>query len=194
MHTIGASHRARCAAGGATPISVSVRFHRLGGTASRGRRPDPPEVVRHWRLERHGPPQKGMAPPRTTRRTALEQGMKTILIVEDQIDCRELVRMTLEMGDYAVHEAQDGPSALAAAASLKPDLVLLDVMMPGGLNGTEVCARLRQDPSLKRTRIVMLSARDQPQDRMAARQAGADEYLVKPFGPRQLLQTVARLL
>ena len=68
--------------------------------------------------------------------------MKRILIVEDQAEIRELIRLTLELGDWDVHEAADGPSGLAAAQRLSPDIVLLDVMMPGGMDGLAVCERL----------------------------------------------------
>jgi DNA-binding response OmpR family regulator len=119
---------------------------------------------------------------------------KKVLIVEDQDDVREVVRITLELEDFAIHEAPDGPSGLQQAARLRPDLVLLDVMMPGGIDGLQVCQRIKHDPQLKRTRVVMLTARDQPADRKAAAQAGADHYLVKPFSPNELLDTVNRLL
>lgn len=120
--------------------------------------------------------------------------MKKILIVEDQADIRDLVRMTLEMGDFQVHEAPDGAAALRLAEQLSPDLMLLDVMMPGGIDGLEVCRRIRANPRLKRTRILMLSARDQASDRRAGKDAGADDYLTKPFSPRELLQAVTRAL
>jgi CheY-like chemotaxis protein len=120
--------------------------------------------------------------------------MKRILIVDDQPDIRELVRMTLEIDGHEVHEAEDGASALQAARRLAPELVLLDVMMPGGMDGLAVCRALRSDPSRRRTRIVMLSARGQKSDIEAGRAAGADAYLAKPFSPRQVLDVVSRLL
>jgi len=119
--------------------------------------------------------------------------MKKILIVEDQTDIRELIRMTLELEDFEIHEAENGDRGLALAGELVPQLILLDVMMPGTLNGYQVCARVRQDPRLKRTKVVMLSARSQEADRQAGLDAGADDYLVKPFSPRQLLQVIGRV-
>ena len=120
--------------------------------------------------------------------------MKQIPIVEDQADIRDLVRMTLEMGGYDVHEAPDGQAALQMVDRVAPDLMLLDVMMPGGIDGLEVCRRIRANPRHRRTKILMLSARDQATDRRAGKDAGADDYLTKPFSPRELLQAVTRAL
>lgn len=124
----------------------------------------------------------------------LPSAMKRILIVDDQPDLRELVRMTLEIDGHEVHEAEDGPSALQAVRRLAPELVMLDVMMPGGMDGLAVCRALRADPTRRRTRVVMLSARGQKVDIEAGRAAGADAYLAKPFSPRQLLDVVSRLV
>lgn len=119
--------------------------------------------------------------------------MKKVLIVEDQPDVRDLIRITLELEHFEIHEAPDGMAGLAEAQRLRPDLVLLDIMMPG-LDGLQLCHRLKSDPALKRTRVVMLTARDQAADRRQASQAGADHYLVKPFSPLELLSVVNRLL
>jgi len=72
--------------------------------------------------------------------------MKKILIVEDHADIRKLIRMTLEFDNYEIHEAADGVSGLKAAQDVKPDLVLMDVMMPGELDGLQVCQRIKADP------------------------------------------------
>ncbi len=119
--------------------------------------------------------------------------MKKILIVDDHADIRRLIRMTLEFEDYAIEEAADGESALRVAQTLQPDLVLLDVMMPGPVNGLEVCRRLRADITATGPRVIMLSARGQASDREAGLQAGADTYLVKPFSPLQLINCIAQL-
>jgi DNA-binding response OmpR family regulator len=120
--------------------------------------------------------------------------MKRILIVDDQQEIRELVRLTLEIGGYEVHEADNGDNGLQVASRVVPDLVLLDLMMPGGLDGLAVCRRIRAEAATRRTKVVMLSGRSQPADEMAGLEAGADAYLTKPFSPRQLLQVVSQMV
>jgi len=120
--------------------------------------------------------------------------MKRALIVEDQADIRELIRMSLELEDIDIREAENGDIGFATAREFLPDLVLLDVMMPGSMDGFEVCRKLRADPAFKRTCIIMLTARSQDADRQQGVRAGADAYLTKPFSPRQLLELVNRLM
>ena len=120
--------------------------------------------------------------------------MKKILIVEDQPDIRKLIRMTLEFEDYEIHEAADGAFGLRMASAIGPDLVLLDVMMPGELDGLQVCQRIKSDPKLAGLKVVLLTARGQARDREAGQHAGADDYLVKPFSPLQLIETIERLV
>ena len=93
--------------------------------------------------------------------------MKRILIVEDQPDIRKLIRMTLEFEDYEIHEAADGAFGLRMASAVGPDLVLLDVMMPGELDGLQVCQRIKSDPKLAGLKVVLLTARGQARDREA---------------------------
>lgn len=120
--------------------------------------------------------------------------MKRVLIVEDQADIRKLIRMTLEFEDYEIHEASDGTSGLRLARELKPDLMLLDVMMPGELDGLQVCDHIKHEAATQGMRVVLLTARGQARDREVGRDVGADEYLVKPFSPLQLIETIERLL
>ncbi len=120
--------------------------------------------------------------------------MKRILIVEDQADIRKLIRMTLEFEDYEIHEASDGAAGLRMASAVHPDLVLLDVMMPGEMDGLQVCQHLKADPEMRHVKVALLTARGQSRDREAGQQAGADEYLVKPFSPLQLIETIERLM
>ena len=120
--------------------------------------------------------------------------MKRVLIVEDQADIRKLIRMTLEFEPYEIFEASDGVTGLRMAAELQPEMLLLDVMMPGELDGLQVCRSVRADPRLSGTRVLLLSARGQARDREAGVQAGADDYLIKPFSPLQLVETIERLL
>ena len=120
--------------------------------------------------------------------------MKRVLIVEDQADIRKLIRMTLEFEPYEIFEAPDGVTGLRMAGELRPEVMLLDVMMPGELDGLQVCRSVRADPHLRGMRGLLLSARGQARDREAGEQAGADEYLIKPFSPLQLVETIERLL
>ncbi len=120
--------------------------------------------------------------------------MKRVLIIEDQEEIRELIRVTLEFEDFDIHEASDGPSGLAAAQRLVPDLILLDVMMPGGMDGLQVCRSVRADARLRRCKVVLLTSRTEDSDRQAGSKAGAAEYLVKPFSPMQVLSVVKRLV
>jgi CheY-like chemotaxis protein len=120
--------------------------------------------------------------------------MNRILIIEDQSDIRRLIRWTLEFEDYEIHEAANGPDGLTAAKSLQPDLILLDVMMPGGLDGFQVCTQLKADPALAATPVVILTARSQERDRQAGERAGANAFLAKPFSPMQLVETVSSML
>ena len=121
--------------------------------------------------------------------------MARILIVEDQPDIRKLIRMTLEFGNYEIHEAENGQEGWTRAQGLRPDLVLLDVMMPGELDGFQVCEKVKADPTLgKRTAVVMLTARGQRTDLEHGAKSGADGYLTKPFSPLELVDKVDELL
>mgnify|MGYP003424352704 FL=1 len=117
-----------------------------------------------------------------------------ILIVEDQPDICKLVRMTLEFGDFEIHEAHDGESGLNMARAIKPDVILLDVMMPGLLDGYQVCDRIKKEPELRAIKVAMLTARGQATDLAAGEAAGADAYLVKPFSPLELIDRVESLV
>jgi DNA-binding response OmpR family regulator len=119
--------------------------------------------------------------------------MAKVLIADDQANMRQLVRLTLETGRFEIFEAPDGDAALALARRERPDLVFLDWTMPG-LPGIEVCRALRDDPANDGMRIVMLTARSQPDDRDAAHSMGADDYITKPFSPIQLLEKVRDVL
>lgn len=118
--------------------------------------------------------------------------MKKILIVDDRAEIRKLVQMTLELGEYEFMEAADGATALHMIRVGKPDVVLLDIMMPGGMDGLDACRAAKADQSVK-SRIVLLTARGQQTDIEAGLKAGADAYLVKPFSPIELIDTVERL-
>jgi signal transduction histidine kinase len=115
--------------------------------------------------------------------------MKTILIADDEPSLRMLTRITLEDPDYRILEAADGSTALDLVRSEKPDLLILDWMMPG-LTGIEVAHILRQDPRTATIPIIMLTAKGQDTDKAQGRAAGVNAYLVKPFSPLELLQEI----
>ncbi|RZS52011.1 response regulator transcription factor [Sphaerotilus mobilis] len=117
-----------------------------------------------------------------------------ILIVEDQADIRKLIRMTLEFSDFELHEAADGETGLEQARTVRPHLMLLDVMMPGRLDGFQVCRSIKADPDMRSTLVVMLTARGQSSDVSAGEQSGADAYLVKPFSPLELIDRVEAMV
>ena len=116
-----------------------------------------------------------------------------ILVADDNPDNLEILRMRLSSRGYDVITAADGEEALAIAKERQPDLILLDVMMPR-LDGVAVCQRLRADPRLPFTPIIMVTAKSATQDVVAALEAGADEYLVKPVDHGALLARVRSML
>ena len=116
-----------------------------------------------------------------------------VLIAEDDESLRALMRLTVDVGDFDIEEAEDGTSALEAARATPPDVVLLDWMMPG-LSGLDLCRALRADPATAGAKIVMVTARVMPEDRDAAIAAGADHFVGKPFSPVALLDTVRHAL
>jgi DNA-binding response OmpR family regulator len=119
---------------------------------------------------------------------------KIILIVDDQGELRKLVRMTLEFGDYELHEAENGQRALEISKVIQPDLVILDVMMPGDINGYQVCEKLKQGQNKKVPYVLLLTARGQKSDIEVGERVGADNYLVKPFSPLELIDNVKKAL
>ncbi len=112
--------------------------------------------------------------------------MTTILVVEDEIALQETLAYNLSHQGYTVETAGDGPMGLETARRLKPDLVVLDVMMPG-MDGFEVCRILRQEMNVP---ILMLTARDDEIDRVIGLEVGADDYITKPFSMREFLARV----
>lgn len=121
--------------------------------------------------------------------------MKKILIVDDQPEVRELVSVTLEVGLYQIFTASNGTQALTLAQAEHPDLMLLDVMMPGGgPDGIEVCRQLKSDQNTQDIYIVMLTSKGQDRDKEIGIEAGADDYFVKPFSPLELIEKVEDVL
>ena len=114
----------------------------------------------------------------------------TILVVEDEKSIRRVVRTYLESAGYHVISADNGPDALEMADAHRPELIVLDLNLPG-MDGMEVAARLRQKSDVY---ILMLTARTEEQDRIAGLQIGADDYLTKPFSPREMVARVEAIL
>jgi CheY-like chemotaxis protein len=120
--------------------------------------------------------------------------MKKILIVDDRHEVRELVEVTLRVKDYQILEATSGEEAIEIVKAEKPDLILMDIMMPGGMDGLEATRILKNDPETKECPIIMLTAKGQKVDREIGLAAGAQDYFVKPFSPLDLIKKVEEVL
>lgn len=118
---------------------------------------------------------------------------KSILVVEDESDILELVRYNLTREGYDVREAASGEAALKLVKTVKPDLVLLDLMLPE-IDGLEVCRRLKAEPTTAEIPVVMLTAKGEEADIVAGLELGADDYVTKPFSPRVLIARVRAVL
>jgi len=118
---------------------------------------------------------------------------KKILIADDNKHIRLLVKATLRVRDYDVLEAEDGEQAVELAVSSRPDLILLDVMMPK-MDGFDVLKLLRKRPETQACPIVMLTTAAQESDQIRGWDGGVDDYIIKPFNPTALLEVVGRLL
>lgn len=116
-----------------------------------------------------------------------------ILIVDDEADIVELLDYNLRQAGYTVVSARDGASAIAAVKRQRPDLIVLDLMLPD-IPGTEVCRRLRREPDTQSIPILMLTARADEIDRVVGFEVGADDYVGKPFSPREIVLRVQALL
>lgn len=118
---------------------------------------------------------------------------KTILVCDDEPVLRALIRESLSGSRFDVVEAEDGEAALSKARAARPDVILLDMMMPGR-SGLEVLVEIRGDAELASIPVIMLTARTQAADREAIAVAGADRFLAKPFSPSELEAVVGELL
>ena len=116
-----------------------------------------------------------------------------ILVVDDEPDAIELIRFNLKASGYEVLTAEDGEEAIAKARKFSPDMILLDVMIPE-IDGLEVCKILRRDPATASLPIIMLTAKASEIDRVLGLEFGADDYVTKPFSPRELMLRVRNLL
>lgn len=120
--------------------------------------------------------------------------MKKILIVDDQTEVRELVAVTLRVEDYKIMQASSGEEAISIAKAEKPELIIMDIMMPGGMDGIETTRKLKSDLETKDSVILILTAKGQQADKQIGLDAGAYGYFVKPFSPLELLQKVEQIL
>jgi len=118
---------------------------------------------------------------------------KKILIVEDEESLLKLESILLTTKGYLVRGATTGTAALEAVAEEKPDLILLDAMLPE-MDGFEVCSRIKGDPETKNIPIVLLTAKKTPEDMAHGKQVGADEYITKPFKSAMVIETIEKLL
>jgi two-component system phosphate regulon response regulator PhoB len=118
---------------------------------------------------------------------------KTVLVIDDEAELLKLLDYNLTRAGYAVLTARDGDKGLESARRDVPDLVILDVMMPG-LDGWEVCKRLRADPATASIPLLMLTAKGGESDRVLGLELGADDYVTKPFGTSELLARVKSLM
>jgi len=118
---------------------------------------------------------------------------RRILVVEDQEDNRQILRDLLASADYEATEAWDGEAALKAVAASRPDLILMDIQLPG-LDGYEVTRRIKADPALRDIPIIAVTSYALSGDEDKARAAGCDAYVTKPYSPRQLLLKIREYL
>ena len=119
--------------------------------------------------------------------------MKKILVIDDEPDLRELVRVNLDQAGYGVETASSGREALQALRRSTPDLVVLDLMLPD-ISGTELCRKIRSDPALADIPVIMLTAKAAEVDRVVGFELGADDYVTKPFSPRELVLRISAVL
>ena len=118
---------------------------------------------------------------------------RRILVIDDESDVLDTVRIGLELAGFTVLATPDGAQGLRVADAEKPDLVLLDLQMPT-LNGIEVCRRLKEGGETKTTPVIILSAHADESSRLSARKVGADDYVLKPFDMRELVDLIHTFL
>ena len=130
---------------------------------------------------------------RSERLSEVPKVEKTVLVVEDEQDIVNLIEYNLEQAGFAVQSTGDGSMALEMIHKNPPDLVLLDLMLPG-FDGKEVCRRIRQGESTRNLPVIMLTAKAEEVDRVVGFELGADDYLTKPFSPRELILRIKAVL
>ncbi len=120
--------------------------------------------------------------------------MKKIMIVDDQPEVRELVNITLSSEEYQILQTDTGEKAIKMAKLEKPDLILMDIMMPGSIDGLEAARTIKSHPDIKDTFIIMLTAKGQKAEIQKGFEAGVNDYFVKPFSPLKLINKVEEIL
>jgi two-component system, OmpR family, phosphate regulon response regulator PhoB len=120
--------------------------------------------------------------------------MKTILIVDDQFEVRELVEVTLMVEDYRILKAESGEEGVEIARKEHPDIIIMDVMMPGGMDGLEATRIIKSDPDINDCKVIMLTAKGQKSDIERGFEVGAEEYFIKPFSPLDLIKKVEEVM
>jgi len=120
--------------------------------------------------------------------------MKRILIVDDEPEIRSIVTKTLEMGLNTVFQAETGSQAIEIARTEKPDLIIMDIEMPGSIDGLDATRILKNDPETQKCAIIVLTGKAQEGDREKALSAGAESYFEKPFSPLELLNKVEEII
>jgi len=136
---------------------------------------------------------KEIAPSRRTGAAAPVRPGHRVLVIEDERDVAELMRYHLAREGYDVHLSASGLEGVKHAGQSRPDIVLLDIMVPE-LNGWEVCRRLKQDPDLRGIPVIMVTGRVEEGDKVLGFEMGADDYVTKPFSPRELLARVRAVM
>ena len=124
---------------------------------------------------------------------AAKSDLQKILVADDELDVLNLVAHNLKISGYSVIEASDGPSALTSARKEVPSLIVLDLMLPG-MSGFEICKALKGDDNTKGIPIIMLTAKTEEVDRIVGFELGADDYVTKPFSPRELVLRIQSVL
>lgn len=118
---------------------------------------------------------------------------ETIIVIEDEADIREVMVHNLSGEGYSVHSAADGEDGLRLAQEKSPDLILLDLMLPG-IDGIEICRKLKNDPVTRSTPIIMVTAKGEESDIVLGLGIGADDYITKPFSPKELMARIKAVL
>jgi len=120
--------------------------------------------------------------------------MEKILIADDHYEVRELLKDTLEKKNREIHFAENGRKAVKMAKEEKPDIIIMDIMMPGRINGLEAAQLIKAEEQSKHCKIIILSAKGKDRDKINALEAGASAYIEKPFSPVDLLEKIESLL